>query len=432
MRQEARTCVELGVLLGIHKTHNLEDIKGGIRKYYEEHGTRPGTTSGDATLYVGYGTNWDTASQWLRNHGHGSLPELCEKLGLGRWDHNLEKIQRGVRKYHEENGGCPTKKSEGAAPYVGFQVTWGALDQWLRGNGHGSLPQLCRGMGFRPYRAQHDLKGIKSGIQKYYKEHGKLPQRDAGDATRYVGYQTTWAAVGSWLSKGPTPSFSQLCQEMGFEAHFAVHDVQKIEEGIRKYHQEHEERPSMVSGDATPYVGYNTRWPTIHSWLCKNGHGTLRKLGTEMGFRELRSAGRLEREAQEIQEFVVCGSVVNEDLKGRRTFMGVRLKIQGFFDTHGCRPVQKDFRNDDAWLRKRGSSLGSICAAMGLPKKPVRQEGEVRREVRAYWKKHGKRPVAGRSPLSDPEERRMKSLDTWLRNNGHGSLYQLCMSMGIK
>ena len=78
----ARNCRDVAVLLGICKTHNLEDIEKGIFVFLVEHEEAPSCESGDATPYVGYEATWMGVGVWLRTNGHGPLPRLCKKLGL--------------------------------------------------------------------------------------------------------------------------------------------------------------------------------------------------------------------------------------------------------------------------------------------------------------------------------------------------------------
>jgi hypothetical protein len=275
-------CRDMGVG-SVTASHDLEAIKEGVRAYARQHGVAPPLCYDDASPYLGYQATWDAVSQWLKKEGHGSLPQLVRGMGFDRRPHDLGKIREGVRKYVEAYGRYPTTKSGDATLYVGFQTRWGALDQWLGSNGHGSLSRLCQSMGFAPLRADHDLERIARGVRAYHKEHGQRPSRKSGDATRYVGYSTTWSAVSSWMRHGDGPSLAQLCKRMGLGTSVAAHDVDRIREGILLHYKEHGARPGVEGGDATHYVGYATTWGNVHCWLKRNGHGTLRVFCLEMG-----------------------------------------------------------------------------------------------------------------------------------------------------
>jgi len=143
--QQARNCAELGTLLGIYKTHNLEDIKEGIRRHRQVTGKRPVVNSGDATEYVGYKATWSTVNAWLRNR-QSSLPQLCREMGIEplRATHDLEIIKKGIFRFHRATENQPSVGSGDATAYLGYKTTWTAVDAWLRTNGYGSLSKVKR------------------------------------------------------------------------------------------------------------------------------------------------------------------------------------------------------------------------------------------------------------------------------------------------
>jgi len=49
----------------------------------------------------------------------------------------------------------------------------------------------------------HSFENVREGLRKYDEEHGKPPLGSSGDATPYVGYETTWGAINVWLRAHP-------------------------------------------------------------------------------------------------------------------------------------------------------------------------------------------------------------------------------------
>ena len=268
--------------------HTLESVKGGIRKYYDEHGRPPSERGGDATRYVGYETTWACVKSWLDKRGYASLPRLAQEMGLRLFqaDHNLESIEDGVRKYYEEHGRPPSSsRGDAATQYVGYRTTWACIDSWLRRRKKISLSWLAEKKGFGPLRAPHNLEDIKEGIQKYYDEHGRYPTaKRGGDATRYMGYRTTWGGVAAWLTAHGYGSLPQLAKRMGLSPIRAPHNLEDIKEGIRKFYEEHGRPPFTTGGDATGYLGYRTTWSNTDSWLRTAQKSSLPQLAERMRF----------------------------------------------------------------------------------------------------------------------------------------------------
>lgn len=284
-KRQARSCHEVARILGIYKTHNLEDIEEGIGKFHEEHGKAPTQESGDACGYVGYSTSWKKMDKWMRANNHGSLIQLCNSMGLQgcHADHGFKKIKEGARAYYKEHGSPPGQRSGNASRYVGYSTSWGNINSWLKANNHGSITQVCKAMGIVGRCAPHDLRKIQRGLRGYYRRHRKIPKVTSEDASEYVGYLTSWKNLDQWLRHRDQGSLIQLCKSMGFEGSYADHDLKKIRVGIRKSHKERGGYPSVKSGDAAEYVGYSTTWVAINSWLAGHGHGSLSQLCKVMG-----------------------------------------------------------------------------------------------------------------------------------------------------
>ena len=48
--------------------------------------------------------------------------------------HDVEGIKDGVRAYVTEHGKPPVDTSGDAEPYVGYAVSWAAINAWMRAN----------------------------------------------------------------------------------------------------------------------------------------------------------------------------------------------------------------------------------------------------------------------------------------------------------
>jgi len=131
----AQVSQDLGIS-GPHADHGLAKIKKGIRKFKAEHGKIPSVLTGDATEDVGYRTSWVNVNNWLRTHGHGSLAQLCQRMGVASSvSHSLEAIRVGVALFEKEHGRPPRQRDGDATSYVTYRTTWRAVDAWLRRNG---------------------------------------------------------------------------------------------------------------------------------------------------------------------------------------------------------------------------------------------------------------------------------------------------------
>ena len=422
----SKLCKKMG-LKPLHAPHNLKAIEAGVRKYYKEHGKAPSAHVEDpslknATSYVGYQATWHTVGQWLTSHGHGSLSKFCKKMGFDPYyaSHTIESIRSGVQRYYEEHGKVPTQKSGGATSYVGYKTTWGAVSQWLGKKEHGSLHQLCEEMGFDPYHAPHNLKDIKSGIQRFHKEQGKVPSQISGDATSYVGYPTTWSAVDQWVRNNGHGPLPKLCKEMGFDLYRAPHNLKGIKAGIQKFHKKHKKPPVEKSGDAAPYVGYRGTWGAVNSWLRNNGHGSLYKLSQEMGF---------------------------DAYFAEHSLKGIKAGIRRYHEEHGESPsvALKDateyvgykttWTAVSSWLRNNGhGSLLTLCQKMGFDTRYAPHSIEaIRVGIQKFHKEHGRVPSqeSGDATSYVGYQTTWRTVDGWLRSNGHRSLPQFCKELGL-
>lgn len=53
-----------------------------------------------------------------------------------------------------------------------------------------------------PLRGAEYLDAVIDGARKYVDRHGARPRTDGGDASSYVGFETTWSAINFALAKG--------------------------------------------------------------------------------------------------------------------------------------------------------------------------------------------------------------------------------------
>ena len=350
-------------LLGLGPTaHSLEAIEKGIQKYYDEHG-KPPSQVGDATPYVGYEANWNMVNRWLQREGHGTFIKFKESLGFGRYGaaHSLEAIEKGIRKFYEEHGKPPPARKggsqENATPYVGYPTTWDRVSYWLGKQGHGSLSNFSKGLGFE-HQPPHSVEKIQRGILKYYDEHHTLPVTTTGDAAPYVGYRTTWSIADHWLGSEGHGSLSTIKRSLGFGRHGPAHVLEAIEEGFQRYCDEHEKPPS-IAGDATPYMGYETSWRAVGDWLHKHGHGSFFEFKKAQGFGRHGRAHSFEAIEKGVRKFY------EKHEKFPPSSKGVATPYVGYKTTWAA---------VSHWLRSRGHpSTVQIGKKLGLKRIPKKR-----------------------------------------------------------
>lgn len=110
-----------------------------------------------------------------------------------------------------------------------------------------------------------------------------------------------------------------------------------------------------------------------------------------------------------------------------RTIEGIKADILRYFKQNQKRPPHassKEWVNNEAWLRRRGSSLRQLCDELGLPGPQWgRTLKAIQQDIRQYYKQHKKRPFERSSQL-------WLNHNSWLRRQG-SSLRQLCDEMGL-
>ncbi len=106
-----------------------------------------------------------------------------------------------------------------------------------------------------------------------------------------------------------------------------------------------------------------------------------------------------------------------------RTLNSARQEIQAFFDEYGRRPRRRDLYALNSWLQRRGSSIAKLCNEMGLPRDQNRNRtlDSARQEIQAFYDRLGRRPVW----------KDLRGLDHWLRRHHGSSITKLCDEMGL-
>jgi len=278
----------------------LANIKKAILAYLEETGKRPTQFSGDASKWFGFAITWAGVRSKLYYGGKDipenySLYKLCVDLGLASGRNNLtpDKVQKALIAYTKEKGSPPLIKLEDASEWFGFPITWKTVDQRLRDGwgglpGGSSLPQLCRELGLITCGKDLTKKKTKKAIRAYFKETGKAPSMEHGDATKWLGFKITWKMADYRVRRLFGKSLYNLCLEMGLATYGKNLTLNKIREAIQAYRKEMGKLPANQSGDAERWFGFKIRWATVDHRLRKGlaglpGGSSLSKLKKEMG-----------------------------------------------------------------------------------------------------------------------------------------------------
>ena len=149
-----------------------EQIAEAVIAFREKTGRYPTAESGDASKYLGSLTN--------------------------------EKVAKAIKLFHSENGFYPTPSSGEASKYFGDQTSWMAIDAALK-KGFRGLPggsTLVKEVAKSSVKISFSTQLIADAMEAYHKEHGKHPVQGSGDASKYFGFKTTWAAVNESLRCG--------------------------------------------------------------------------------------------------------------------------------------------------------------------------------------------------------------------------------------
>lgn len=126
-------------------------------------------------------------------------------------------------------------------------------------------------------RGDKYMVAVVSGVRKFVAAHGKPPPTNGRDATRYVGFTTTWTAINAALLKGSNGvpacgGLSRLIRERGLTLRGQALE-RAIEDGARAYASRYGRRPRARSGDASAFVGRPGTWATWDRALRLGRHG---------------------------------------------------------------------------------------------------------------------------------------------------------------
>ena len=194
--------------------YNLSEdlIVKAMKNYFEEHNRYPAVLSGDASKYIGIKITWSGIDKCLRDGfrglpGGSSLSKLRQEHLTGIETGLTEDlIVKAMKDYFEDHANHPSDKSGDASKYIGFKITWRAVDARLREGGRG----LPRGSSLSKLRQEH-LTGIETfltedlivqAMKDYHEEHSKHPSVKSGDASKCFGFKITWASVNDCLRRG--------------------------------------------------------------------------------------------------------------------------------------------------------------------------------------------------------------------------------------
>jgi len=215
-----------------------------------------------------------------------------------------------VQAFFEKNGRRPVVKE------------MPAVDGYLRRKQSSSLKKMCDKMKLpkRKKRSKYDwtIEDATEQVQAFYVEKEYRPtNKDMPELDGFLRYHhdSSVRAIADSLN---LPG--------GNTVRNSIKDAHKE---VREFYKTKEYRP--VAHDM----------PGLNHWLITNHNSSVSKVCNELKI----PGGR---------DF-------------SRTMQSVRGTIQSFFDKNKRRPTKWDNRKDDAWLKKRGSSLSTLCDKMELP-----------------------------------------------------------------
>lgn len=229
-------------------------------------------------------------------------------------------IENGARLFIDDRGKRPSKASGDATKYVGFEISWAGIHSALAGgynglSGYVGLRDFLdkKGIG-TPLTARLDgakyEEAVLSGIRIFMSETGRRPSRLSGDATKYVGFHTTWNAIDGALRTGlhgadPVGGLPQFMRKHSVPDNKLKREP-KTEQDVRPVGLEFENliargatiflsktgsRPTRNSGDASEYVGIRTTWAAIDAAFVR-GYRGVTKTGGLPAFLDGRGIGK--------------------------------------------------------------------------------------------------------------------------------------------
>ncbi len=231
-------------------------------------------------------------------------------------------------------------------------------------------------------RIRRTLDIARREIQSFFDEHGRRPVVKEMDA------------LDVYMRRRHKSSLKKMCETMGLpkrkkktKYNWTLEDANQI---VQTFYVEKGYRPT------------HTDLPELDGWLRYHFSTTVCAVANGLGIPGIKRNRTLEGAREEVQRFydekkfrptakdmmalnnwltTKCGTSVSkicEELKipgGRnhaRTMKNVRDKVRAFFKKHGRRPTKSDYCSDDAWLKHRGTSLSALCDKMDMP--PARSQ----------------------------------------------------------
>lgn len=219
----------------------------------------------------------------------------------------LESARLEVQAFYDEHGKRPVVKE------------MPSLDGFMRRRSS-TLGMLCDGAGL-PKRKRRV-------IYNWTIEYATAQIQDFFDRKKYRPTQVDLTEIDSWLRHHHDLSVSMVADKLGLPGK-PKRSVDGALEEIKAFHRTKGYRPT-----ARDMQGLN-------AWLMTNHNLSISKLCNQLSIPGGRHLGR--------------------------AIVSVRVDARAFFQKHGRRPTRNDMGNDDAWLKRRGSSLSKLCDKMSLP-----------------------------------------------------------------
>ena len=423
--QRVRSCTQLAVFLGIHKTREprtMESARQEIQEFFDEHGCRPKCRE------------LENLNGWLRYHHRITVSQLCDEMGLPGEARTMESVRQQIQEFYGKHGRRPFPKD---LPRVA---------DWLRTR-DSSLRQMCNEIGFDGGpQLNRTMESARQEIQEFFDEHGRRPTTVAK------------GALNAWLTSHGC-SLHELADRMGLPGPIGPRSRRTMKSARRElqaFFDEHGRRPSK------------TELKGLRRWLEKRKLG-IGRLGDQLGLPDSRHTMEgIRKEFQEFfdehgrrpmtKEFVttdrwlrrpdqasslhqLCdemgfpGGVIT--ITRDRTMESVRKELQEFFDEHGRPPLDRERPSLHGFLRRHESTVRRLCEEMGFMEGPqplsklrtmegpqplskLRTMEGARQEIQEFFDEHGHRPTC----------RALENLNRWLRTQ-HLSVTQLCHEMGL-
>jgi hypothetical protein len=290
---------------------HLLKVKKAVDRYTQISGWRPGVVF---TL-DGVDMTCQRIDTLLRNGGNGlpggdSLEAFALRHHLNRTE---ESIALAMDRSRVRTGLWPSSLSEDASKDFGWPESWSLVDCWLRNRGSSvrkfresrfGIGQLSKNSAAISESPLDDAK-ILAAADAYADDHGGLPTDKSGDASKYFGFQITWAQVQSAIRLG----YRGLPGGDTFSRFLARHRLDRLSytrgrlinrrplsetsllAAVDAFQSEHGRCPRQKDGDASKFFGQQETWAGVIAAHGLGGRG-LRGLQKESWGDFLRRHGR--------------------------------------------------------------------------------------------------------------------------------------------